>query len=717
MEGLPMAKDMPILTNFTSGELSPRVSARVDLAKYFNGCRILQNFITLPHGGAIKRPGTYFVAEAKYSDKKCRLVPFEFSTTQAYVLEFGDKYIRVYKDSGQVVNTYGAWAASYAYELGDLVTESSAYYRCLVAHTSGTFATDLAAGKWEETDGADDLAYEIPTTYLEAELPALQFAQSADTLYIVHPSHKPAKLTRTGHTDWTLTDITFTAGSGEENFSAADHYPACIAIYEERLALAATNTDPQTFWMSQSGDWENFTQGAEDADAITYTVAADRVNVIRWLVSQDVLCMGTTGGEWIIRSSSSGEPITATNINVKRHSTRGSKNLQALLVNDCVLFVQRAGKKVREFVYNYEKDGYVAPDLSLLANHITTGGINYADYQQEPDSILWSVRGDGVLLGMTYLRDQDVIGWYRIVTDGEIESNAIITTEDEDQVWISVMREVNEETKRYIEYFMPHAWDGQTDYFFVDSGLSYEGESTTITGYSDDDPCVVIMASNPFDDDDRVKFSGITDSGTGATLNSMTCIVKNGDGTSFELYDLEGNAIDGADLKTYVSGGAVQEVIKAVTGLSHLIGKTVDICTDGAEHPQETVSETGTVTLDWYANVVHVGLHYESILETMDLDLAMLYGTSQGRVKRLHEVVIRFYETLGGWCGPDADNLEQIGFRTAADDMGAPPPVFTGDKVVSFPGDYERDARVYIKHDQPLPCSILAIMPHGEGYE
>jgi len=110
----------PIITNFTSGEISPRLLGRVDVTKYFNGCQELENFIVMPHGGVDRRPGTYFVSTTKISGKMVRLVPFEFSTTQAYILEFGENYIRVYKDRGQVSNTYAAWTTSTSYVLGDL---------------------------------------------------------------------------------------------------------------------------------------------------------------------------------------------------------------------------------------------------------------------------------------------------------------------------------------------------------------------------------------------------------------------------------------------------------------------------------------------------------------------------------------------------------------------------------------------------------------------
>ena len=157
-----MARVAAQLTNFTAGELSPRLDGRNDLSKYPAGCKTLENIVIYPHGAAARRPGTQFIAEVKTSSAKTRLIPFEFSTTQTYILEFGNQYMRVYIDKGQVLD-------------------------------SGS-------------------AFEISTPYLTAELFDIKFAQSADVMYITHPSHETKKLSRTGHTSWTLATVDFTNG-------------------------------------------------------------------------------------------------------------------------------------------------------------------------------------------------------------------------------------------------------------------------------------------------------------------------------------------------------------------------------------------------------------------------------------------------------------------------------------------------------------------------
>ena len=187
-------------TNFTAGELSPRLDGRTDLQKYFQGCKTLQNMVVHPHGGATRRPGTKFIAETK-SSGEARLIPFEFSTTQTYVLEFGNTYMRVYKDGGQVLN-------------------------------SGTVV-------------------EISTPYSAAEANELKFTQSADVLYIVHPSHQPRKLSRSSHTSWTLSLYAPT----NNPFGSTNNFPSCVTFFEERLVFAGTNNDPQKLFFSKAGDF------------------------------------------------------------------------------------------------------------------------------------------------------------------------------------------------------------------------------------------------------------------------------------------------------------------------------------------------------------------------------------------------------------------------------------------------------------------------------
>lgn len=724
-----MPKASPIKTSFNAGEWSPKLEGRVDQEKYGSANTILENFIPQIHGGIEKRPGFRYVTSVKTSADDTVLIPFEFSTEQAYVLEFGDQYMRVFKDNGFV----------------------------------------LSGGS----------PYEISTPFAAADVADIQFAQSADVLYLAHPSHPPRKISRTGDTSWTMTEIQFdwapfkdentdetvtvyasaatgsgvtltasssiftsnmvggyvklrevvgsnhdlwnagdtiaatstrryegnvyyttaggtagtrppihelgtesdggitdwefyhsgegyveitgytsgtvvtatvikrlpasVVGSGNASprwafgaWSPAEGYPSTVTFYEDRLLWAGSTGDPQTIWGSKTGDYENHQRGTDDDDAYAYTLNTDQVNVIQWLSPGKVLLIGTTGGEFAMRASSLEEAITPTNVRVTEETQFGSKLIRALRVGNATLFVQRAGRKVREMKYSFDSDSYEARDVTLLSEHITSPGITSLAYQNQPDQIIWAVRSDGVLLGFTYERIEQVYGWHRHPIAGanaKVKSIAVIPHPDgdQDQLWAIVERTINGSTVKYVEY-LEKTWEDTNvveDAFFVDSGLTYSGSAAT-----------------------------------------------------------------------------------TISGLTHLEGETVTILADGATHGTKVVS-SGSITLDRASTKVHIGLGYNSTEQTMRLEAGAGDGTAQGKTKRITNVTVRMYRTGAGlWYGPDTTTMDEIQFRDSSMAMDSPIPLYDGDKGnYPWPQGYEKDGRITLQHRLPLPCNILAIMP------
>lgn len=292
-------------------------------------------------------------------------------------------------------------------------------------------------------------------------------------------------------------------------------YPVTTAFYEGRQFYAGTSYRPLNIWGSRIRDYENMELGSLDDDSVQFTIDSTMQNMIRWLLGQEVLLIGTSGAEWRLGSVDPSDAITPTNpIQPRIQTTYGSKEIQALLLANVVLFVDAQGRKVRGAQYIFEKGevgGYDAPDYTMLSEHITKSGIVGMAYQQNPYPILWCVRDDGVLIGMVFEPGQKVWGWFRCVIDGDVESVAVIRGVAEDEVWIIVKREINGVTKRYIEYFMPRDWgDDQADCFFVDSGLTFDGgDAVTITGITRADPGVVTAVAHGFSDGDHVRIRGV----------------------------------------------------------------------------------------------------------------------------------------------------------------------------------------------------------------
>ena len=270
---------------------------------------------------------------------------------------------------------------------------------------------------WQSTDIGRLVRYKETTNWGYAVIVSI-----TSTTVAVADVRRDFEATPTAVTTWRLGAWSGTTG-----------YPQVATFFEQRLYEGATTDQPQTFWASQTADFENMQpdNGAgtvEADDALSFTLSADDVNAIRWMsAGESNLVIGTTGGEWVPKST--GEVITPLDITVRRQTKHGSAQVQPIRIGNAVLFVQRAKRKVREFGL-VELDVFHAPDMTRLAEHITRGGIVEMDYAQERESIGWAVRGDGVLLSMTYRREEDVVGWARHIMGGQFREDVAFS-----QVW------------------------------------------------------------------------------------------------------------------------------------------------------------------------------------------------------------------------------------------------------------------------------------------
>ena len=585
-----MPRQVPALMTFAGGEVSPQLYARTDIDKYGQSVRAMRNMIARPQGPATRRPGTRYIAATR-GNAAARLIGFEFSVVQAYVIEVSSEGVfRFYMDGGQVLSS------GLPYE---------------VAHPYGADLTDL------------------------------QWVQSADVLYLAHPRFAPRKLSRTGHTSWTLTTISFTATPAEWTGS---NWPSTVTFHDGRLWWGGTPAQPQTLWASKSGAFEDLTLGALADDGLKLTLDSDQVNAMRWLRSTRALLVGTAGAEWVLQSGDNNGVITPSSARARRQTADGSARVPAVQVGPVTVFVQRAGRRVAEVAFSLEADGYISADLSVLASHMLRAGVVEMTWQAEPWRVLWCVLADGGLAGLTYLRDQRIVAWHRhdIGGGGKVRSIACIPTATANELWMVVERTINGTTRRYVERMEPEFWaDSDADKagaFFVDGGITYNGSLASV-----------------------------------------------------------------------------------ITGLWHLEGATVQVLADGAVHPPRVVS-SGTITMQRAASVVHVGFGYTSRLETLDIEAGAADGAAATRRRRVGEIGLRLFQTLGcriGYADPEsgADRLDEVQFRKAEMPMDASPPLFTGDRVVVFPGGWQRECRVVVTQDQPLPLTVLGLVPRVMGAE
>lgn len=263
-----------------------------------------------------------------------------------------------------------------------------------------------------------------------------------------------------------------------------NEYPGQVAFWKDRLGWFGR----RRFWLSVPADYNNYTRdivGQVRADC-AITRELQTTQTIQWVSAGTELLIGTESAEWIVAKQTISEPLGPNNIDADAVSAYGARNLKSLAVAKSVLFAQANGRVVREATTD-DQGNYQAPDMTILAEHITRSGVIAWTWAQQPDKTLWAVRADGVLLGATVEKEQDVAGWHRHPTQGLVEDVTSIPSPDgtRDDVWCIVRRNIGGTWRRFIEVMdQGDADDGdQTDCFYVDCGLTYSGPpATTISG-------------------------------------------------------------------------------------------------------------------------------------------------------------------------------------------------------------------------------------------
>lgn len=825
-----MAKASPALTSFAAGELAPQMEGRIDVDKYGVGCHTLENFHCLVQGPAQRRAGTRFVAEVKSSANRTWLRRFEFSNTQAFQIEFGDRYCRFYTNHGQVlsggipyeivspyavadltnsegafalqfeqsgdvlyiagggagsgyppytltrfsdtnwvfaqfaptdgpflemnaatgvgntgiamyasgtsgsvtikavggnvfsstdvgrlirlqVQTYNVqpWQSGVAVAAGDLRRFNGNTYKALNAANTGTAPpTNISGTQW---DGAGNVLWQYQdsgygiakiTAYTSATQvtatvlstlpaavvgtvatitgitqanPAVVTAVNAfavgDPVFIdgvvgmTQVNDKAYTLSAVTGANFTLSGIDSTAftayssgGTAIKNATVywqlgawatpvtgsayAGYWPRSVCFFSDRLFWAGglrwTGSVPASY-SSYAGDF----QGQVTTDAsISGIISSQDVNTIVWMSAAQLLIIGTQGGEFGLGPITTTNPLGPDNVHVIRQSKQGCRSIRPELVGTSLLYVQRAGRRLLAMDYNFYIDRYDSTNQTRLAYHITQGGITALAWQAQPYEIMWATRGDGMLLGYTFDREDNVTGWHRhpIGGSGVVESVSVTPAPDgtRDEVWLIVKRTINGSTKRYVEYIeKPYEpGDTQSSCFYVDCGATYSGAPATV-----------------------------------------------------------------------------------ISGLGYLEGMTVSILKDGGVHPDKVVT-SGQITLEHAGSVVNVGLRCTAKLVTMRIEAGADVGTSQGKNKRVAQGTVRLVDsmlTTGGKVGMENGQLDNIRDNSTDTAVGAAPVIYSGDTLVVWPGEYESDCRLQVQNDDPVPMTVVGIFPNLAGFE
>lgn len=524
----------------------------------------------------------------------------------------------------------------------------------------------------------------------------------------------------------TIPDVTTQPPVDPAYFTSPGNYPSVVNFYQQRLALANTSNEPETVFLSQTGLFHNFYSHRPlvDSDPIKFSMAGKQVNSIKNLIDLGALILFTQTGEWSAAGNQSGA-ITPSQINLRQHSYCGSADLVPIVIAASAIFVQGRGSIIRDLAWDFLVDGYRGNELTIFASHLFDNFtlVDWA-YQQIPNSIVWAVRSDGALLGMTYIKEQQILGWHHHDFDGTVENVCSIPEGNEDAVYLVLNRTVNGETKRYIERFYTRKVLDIRDSVFVDAALSYDGRntgSTTMTlsgsGWTYQDTLTLTSSTSFFlssDVGNQIQLNGSDGTQIRATITGYSSATTV-------------NVTPNKTVPVSMQAVAIKNWAKAVstvTNLWHIEGKSVSVFADGlvAANPNNddydvlTVSQ-GTIVLDKPYAVIHVGLPITSDIETLDIDTAN--GESIANKKKIiTRLTSHVEDSRGFWAGPTppSDNgLDGlVEFKVRNEEGYDDPIALLTDKVDLVIGaQWNSNGRVFIRQTDPLPLSIQSIIPDG----
>jgi len=409
---MPQIRVHRLHQSFTSGEISQLLDSRVDFNRYRNACRTLRNAIALSQGPAMRRSGFKFIYSLTslgidYSNPKIKMIPFIFNEIQSYVLV--------------------------------IFQHTNGHPRIVIFFKDGSII---------KTNQGDVFYIQLDSVY---DIDEIDYAQSSDELYITNPHHKPQVIKRQAHNDWTLNDILFANQPNE--WSDTNGWPEKITFFQQRLAFAANKMYRLMVWLSKANNFFDFGTSSPklDSDSVTFALNSGDQNKIMWISSSQNLNVGTMSSEWTVAGSNG--PITPSNILAQRQTNNGSESIKPNVVGETTLYVERFGRNINEFRYEFNSNSYVSDDISVLAPHLTEHfRIANWTYQQVPHRLIWSVRSDGGLIGLTYRRSHKVVGFSQHDTQGKFVYVSSIPGESrEDDLWAVVQRFSNGNQHYYVE--------------------------------------------------------------------------------------------------------------------------------------------------------------------------------------------------------------------------------------------------------------------------
>jgi hypothetical protein len=495
------------------------------------------------------------------------------------------------------------------------------------------------------------------------------------------------------------------------SFSQVQGYPATVVYFNDRLVFGGTTLQPQTAFTSQVSTYIDFgvSNPQVDSDGITFTMDARRENPIVDLIPLNDLLIGTASTVWRITHSANVGAITPSDISLLPQNFYGEQNVPSVQTGDTVIYVQWGGRKIRDLAYQFQYDKFVGTELTVFARQMFPYGTTAIrmSFAPEPYGLLFVVRSDGVLCVCAYLPEQQVTAWSRYTTAGYFEDVCCVPENGTYAVYVIVRRTINNKTVRYIERFAAREVATNDDYFFVDSGLTYDGRNTTGT-------TMTLAGSN------------WTASGLGTLSSSAAVFASNdpGYGNAIWLYDTNGNrarvqitAFNSVTSVNVLFLDPIPATLQSIStstwtyaktnfaGFTNLIGQTVAIQADGTVVASQVVSATGTITLPVASGVVHAGLPYTSQIQSMQFNMQG-QPSIRNRMKTAPRLSVVVDTSALFYAGPNFTNMVQAEWRRY-ENFGQPTNLYTGVVPFELPSQPSDNLTVCLQMNDPAPLSVL----------
>lgn len=655
--------------------MDSNLKGRFDLPIFSSGAERFVNFISNFQGNALYRPGSEYLEDLF----DCNMIEFKFNYQQNY-----------------------------------LILAYNTKFRFMTYDINGNFGYVM--------DGANPL--EVTTPYSLAQSKEVQVAQNADVMYFVHPSFAPYKLTRTSATSFTFATFSRTS----DPFTGANKYPSCVTFHRGRLFYANSNEKPTTVWGSKAGDYDNFTAGSNDDDAVTVTLA-EITEEIRWLFpAVNSLVAGSSEGLCTIHGADVSDPITPTSVEAPKVNAEGCDGSIPLIKDGVVFYLSLTGRRLYSFSYDLLTENFVSDDANVVSYDITQGGISQIKRIKTKHDLIFSVRADGKMVSTNINLTEKVVSWHLHETDGLIKRIATITDNNGyPHLFLLVLRGSAyslEVLSTYTDFPIRSDFytgddpdDIETDDIayaykvadklqecnFLDSMLSYEDLKSNVITYSPT-AHTITATSSAFSSGDIGKYIFYKTS-TGYEHGRFE-ITGYTSSTVVTVTELNGAPTSNTYTDWYLS-------FSKVSGLTIFEGKEVSVVANGGYLGDFTVA-SGAIDLGTDVHTVKIGLKYTGEIKTFDLGFYVQGTNTQTTAKSVYEIILRLVNSSGGLVGTSKYKMASVQLCDTDGMWGLPALPIDGDERRTIADDTKRNKVVFIQQKKPMHFEVCGLFVNAK---